>query len=60
MPVDVTVGAKKVVSPEIVDDAGNPQAPEPAAHDLEKGKAAEETPVTLSPSKFSGFMPENI
>ncbi|MFS8033101.1 hypothetical protein Hanom_Chr17g01565511 [Helianthus anomalus] len=49
----------KVVSPEIVDDAGNPRTPEAVAHDLEKERAAEEIFVTASPNP-SSVMPENI
>ncbi|MFS7911166.1 hypothetical protein Hanom_Chr02g00114851 [Helianthus anomalus] len=59
-PVDVAADAEKVTSPEIVDGASNPQTPELAAHDFEKGKTTEEISITTSPSKASGFMPENI
>ncbi|MFS7904088.1 hypothetical protein Hanom_Chr01g00031831 [Helianthus anomalus] len=60
MPTDVAVSAEKVTSPEIVDGAGNPQTLEPVSHGLKKGKTVEDIPVTTSPSKASGFMPENI
>ncbi|MFS7972186.1 hypothetical protein Hanom_Chr09g00841751 [Helianthus anomalus] len=43
--VDVATEAKKITSPEVVDDAGNPQTPDPAAHDSEKRIGAEEIPV---------------
>ncbi|KAM0041226.1 hypothetical protein Hdeb2414_s0011g00363841 [Helianthus debilis subsp. tardiflorus] len=59
-PVDIAVDAEKIISPEIVDGAGNPQTPDLAAYNLEKGKAVEEIHVTTSPSKASGSMPENI
>ncbi|MFS7932042.1 hypothetical protein Hanom_Chr04g00363131 [Helianthus anomalus] len=57
-PVDIDVETEKVVSPEVVDDAGNPQVSDPAIH--EKEKTAEEIPVTASPSKVLSSMPENI
>ncbi|KAJ0776549.1 hypothetical protein HanLR1_Chr02g0046911 [Helianthus annuus] len=59
--VDVAVDAGKVTSPGVVDvGAGNPQTPEPVAQDSEKGKTAQEVPVTASPSIASGFMPDNL
>ncbi|MFS7981710.1 hypothetical protein Hanom_Chr10g00954191 [Helianthus anomalus] len=58
--VDVAAGAEKITSPDVVDDAGNPQTPDPAAHDSEKGKGAEDIPVVSSPPKASGSMSENI
>ncbi|MFS7934816.1 hypothetical protein Hanom_Chr05g00396121 [Helianthus anomalus] len=58
--VDVVVDAEKVTSPEVVDGAGNPQTPEVVAQYPEKGKTAEEIPVTTSHSMASGFMLENV
>ncbi|MFS7890097.1 hypothetical protein Hanom_Chr00s000007g01614801 [Helianthus anomalus] len=40
--------------------AGHPQTPELVAQDSEKGKSAQEIPVTTSSSMASAFMPENI
>ncbi|MFS8002042.1 hypothetical protein Hanom_Chr13g01197461 [Helianthus anomalus] len=53
---DVAVDAEKITSLEVVDvGVGCPQTPEPAAQDAEKGKSAQEIPVTMSPSSASGF-----
>ncbi|MFS7930002.1 hypothetical protein Hanom_Chr04g00339041 [Helianthus anomalus] len=58
---DGVVDAKKVTSSEVVDiGAGPPQTPEFVTQDSEKGKFAQEIPVTTSPSMASGFMLENI
>ncbi|KAJ0785758.1 hypothetical protein HanOQP8_Chr02g0046881 [Helianthus annuus] len=60
-PADVAVDAEKITSPEAVDSgSGNPQTPEFVARDPEKGKSAQEIPITTSPSVVSGFIPENI
>ncbi|KAF5799231.1 hypothetical protein HanXRQr2_Chr07g0302201 [Helianthus annuus] len=59
-PVDVAVDAEKVISPETMDGAGNPRTPDLTAHVLEKEKTTEEIPVTTSPPKSSGVMPENV
>ncbi|XP_021985985.1 titin homolog [Helianthus annuus] len=59
-PADVAVDAGKITSPEAVDvSADHPQTPEFVAQDPEKGKSAQEIPITTSPSAASGFMPEN-
>ncbi|MFS7986139.1 hypothetical protein Hanom_Chr11g01006901 [Helianthus anomalus] len=58
-----TAGAENLkadMPADVVDGAGNPQTPEPASHGLEKGKTVEDIHVITSPSKASGFMPENI
>ncbi|MFS7975194.1 hypothetical protein Hanom_Chr10g00877561 [Helianthus anomalus] len=59
-PVDVVVDVGKVTSPVVDVGVANPQTPEFVAQDSEKGKSAQEIPVTASPSMASGFMPENI
>ncbi|KAM0028955.1 hypothetical protein Hdeb2414_s0018g00520221 [Helianthus debilis subsp. tardiflorus] len=60
-PTNAAVDAEKFTSPETVDaGAGRPQTHELVAQDAEKGKSAQENPVTTSPSMASGFMPENI
>ncbi|KAJ0601423.1 hypothetical protein HanIR_Chr03g0128181 [Helianthus annuus] len=58
--VDVAVEAEKVVEPEVMDGSGDPQASEFVAHELGKERTAKEIPVTTSPPKVSGSMPENI
>ncbi|KAM0027969.1 hypothetical protein Hdeb2414_s0019g00546451 [Helianthus debilis subsp. tardiflorus] len=46
---DVAAESKKVTSPEAVDvDFGHPKSPEVVAQDPEKGKSAQETPITTS------------
>ncbi|MFS7902431.1 hypothetical protein Hanom_Chr01g00011411 [Helianthus anomalus] len=53
---DAAVNAEKITSPETMDvGAGRPQTPEFVAQDAEKGKSAQEIPVTMSPSVASGF-----
>ncbi|XP_022023665.1 uncharacterized protein LOC110923918 [Helianthus annuus] len=60
-PLNIAVDAGTVTSPEVVDvGAGNPQTPEFVAQDSEKGKSAQEIPVTASPSMASNSMLENI
>ncbi|KAM0010592.1 hypothetical protein Hdeb2414_s0072g00774061 [Helianthus debilis subsp. tardiflorus] len=60
-PLNIAADGGKVTSPGVVDvGSSNPQTPEVDAQDSEKGKSAQEIPVTASASMASGFMPENI
>ncbi|MFS7962892.1 hypothetical protein Hanom_Chr08g00731841 [Helianthus anomalus] len=58
---DVAVDEEKITSPEAVDvGAGQPQTPEFVFQDAEKGKSAQEIPITTSPSAASGIVLENV
>ncbi|KAJ0437145.1 hypothetical protein HanHA300_Chr16g0598701 [Helianthus annuus] len=60
-PAEVAEESEKVISSEVVDvDVGRPKSPEVVARDPEKGKSAQEIPITTSPSAAFGFVPENI
>ncbi|KAF5821517.1 hypothetical protein HanXRQr2_Chr01g0014931 [Helianthus annuus] len=60
-PADVAAESEKVISPETVDvDVGRPKSPEVVARDPEKGKSAQEIPITISPSAAFGSVHENI
>ncbi|KAJ0538807.1 hypothetical protein HanHA300_Chr08g0279131 [Helianthus annuus] len=58
-PVEVVVETQKVVNPETVKvESTHPKSPEVMARDPEKGKSAQEDPVTIFPT--SAFAPVNV
>ncbi|MFS7948106.1 hypothetical protein Hanom_Chr06g00556081 [Helianthus anomalus] len=60
-PADAAVELEKVISPKAVDvDVGHPRSPKVVARDPEKGKSAQEIPITTSPSAAFSSVPKNI
>ncbi|MFS8006663.1 hypothetical protein Hanom_Chr14g01251911 [Helianthus anomalus] len=57
-PADVTLESGKITSPEAMDiDVGHPSSSEFVVWDPEKGKFAQETPITTSPFASFGSVP---